>query len=157
MSRFYNNGIYGGDELDDRPLDNVEIESTGEEPSLSDKIKKFWKSLPLWLRILIICVAFLLIVAIIVVVVWKLKKEKFGTRVVKPKTSKSKVKEGFVMVNDINQNSYVNSYIESTRGNLVSPEQRSEKLAKLAREETAAQQVEQTDLAATTQQVDQVA
>ena len=100
----------------EEPLLNTEDNEN--KDSIIDKIKKFWYDLPFWLRILLICALIIVIIAVVVLVIYKHKKrETFKTKIKKPQSRQSK--EGFVSLNSIDTNSYVNSYIQSTRGEMV--------------------------------------
>ena len=94
---------------------NANVDNEG-KMSIGDKLKKIWNEYKIWCIILGIAVVVFIIALIIVFVV--LKKESFGTKKKKNEmeAKKNDSKEGFVTVNDITENSYVNSYIESTRG-----------------------------------------
>jgi len=100
----------------EEPLYNQEDKDNDE--SVLSKLKNFWYSLPFWLRILLVCALVIVIIAIIVLVVYKHKKqESFKTKIKKPTSVKSK--EGFINLNNIDENSYVRTYIQSTRGEMI--------------------------------------
>lgn len=83
--------------------------------SFKDKLTEFWHEN----RTLCIVVGFLAVAIIIGVIIYftVIKKEKFGTKKKKHDMENENLsKEGFVSLNDVTENSYVNSYIESTRG-----------------------------------------
>ena len=107
---------------DNVPLMNTDetVENDDKEPIL-DKLKRLWNNFPFWLRILIACaliaVVLIIIVVLIVVLFKRNKKEQFGTKIKKPNSKQAK--ETFVTLNDIDVNSYVNSYIASTRGDMI--------------------------------------
>ena len=100
----------------DEPINNIEDDEN--KDSIVDKIKRFWYGLPFWLRILLVCALVVVIISVIVLLVYKYRKrETFKTKIKKPNSKLSK--EGFVSLNSIDTNSYVNSYIQSTRGEMI--------------------------------------
>ena len=121
MNRFYNRSVFGGDDENEnenmQALDNAEDSVDVNNEGLFARLKKKWDSYPWFKWIILAAIVALIIGAIVLIIILSRKKEGFGMTVVKPKSTKSK--ETFVMVNDIDQNSYVNSYIAATRGNLV--------------------------------------
>ena len=84
--------------------------------SFISKMKKKWSELPTIIKIIIV---FALIVIIVLLIVYWIMKSKKNDK--KERTTDSGgTKEGFTTAgDDLTVNDYVNSYIESTRGELI--------------------------------------
>lgn len=90
----------------------------GDGKSFIQKVKNWWNSQPTWLKMLIIFAGVVLLITVIIVVVVMIrKKKKEGFKLTSNKKQTMK-KETFVKLNDITENSYVNSYIDATRGEI---------------------------------------
>lgn len=98
-------------------LNNIEGENTSFFSKTFSNIKEKWDGLKTWVKCLIISIIVLLIIGIIIVIIVSVKgKNDSGV----PKETMKTVskKEGFVAINDLTENEYVNSYIEATRGEI---------------------------------------